>query len=30
MGMGLNAQVYAEVAHALAGFDAPGVWAEAA
>jgi triacylglycerol lipase len=30
MGMGLNAQVYAEVAHALAGFDSPGMWAEAA
>jgi pimeloyl-ACP methyl ester carboxylesterase len=30
MGMGLNAQVYAEVAHALAGFDSPDVWAEAA
>jgi pimeloyl-ACP methyl ester carboxylesterase len=30
VGMGLNAQVYAEVAHALGGFDAPGVWAEAA
>jgi hypothetical protein len=32
MGMGLNAQVYAEVAHALAGFAAgeARVWAQAA
>jgi hypothetical protein len=30
VGMGLNAQVYAEVAHALAAFDSPGMWAEAA
>jgi pimeloyl-ACP methyl ester carboxylesterase len=30
VGMGLNAQVYAEVAHALAGFADSRVWAEAA
>jgi pimeloyl-ACP methyl ester carboxylesterase len=30
VGMGLNAQVYAEVAHALAGFDEARVWAAAA
>jgi len=30
IGMGLNSQVYAEVAHALAAFDSPGAWAQAA
>jgi pimeloyl-ACP methyl ester carboxylesterase len=30
VGMGLNAQVYAEMAHALARFGDEGIWAEAA